>query len=153
MNSGAVIDEMMPHIGRFGYRVSAAGVRLGSIIYMGFGPIYRDRTPSGVLIDNFPAILEFGADEWSVRHNGVEVLGSGFADVKEARATLNKFLVDRNVIKVDVSDSYSNIYLSGNGIIESIVTDDPASGFLYHFRANDGPCWDTVDGITRVTEF
>jgi len=146
----ALIQEIVPHLRRYGCRISAAGISVGSMLYLGFGPPRKVETLSGTTRNDFPAILELGADEWHVVEMSGQILSSDFADIELARQTLADALVGRLVIDIDLSIEKSTLLLDRGGSIISLLSDDQASGFLYYFRADDGPCWDTMDGLTPI---
>ena len=143
---------MYPYLAEYDSRVSYAGVRYGSVLYLSFGNPVRQRATRNICVDVYPVAIEFGADDWSLIHAGKEVLNSDFADVHSVRENLKEWLIGRTVLAVELLGSSSTVTLDDDWVLVSRIDRDPASGFLYSFHVDGGPSWETVDGVSPADE-
>lgn len=144
-------DAILPYTNQYGNGICACGVRYGSVLYMAFGHGLTKPHPGRLSTIEYSFELEVGSDRWVLVKFGNEILDSEFIDIELARDALNASLIGRKILNFDIAQSESIIIFDGNLILNSTITPDPASGFLYSFGPRDGPVWETVDGVLLQT--
>lgn len=146
--SKSLRDAILPHTIIYESRVSACGVRYGSVLYIAFGEGLTKPHLGRASTTQYSVELEVGSDSWVLVNCGDIILDSEFSDIERARDTLNGSLLGRKMLDFEVAQSESTIIFDGNTILKSGIVPEPASGFLYSFQAKDGPTWETIDGVT-----
>lgn len=129
-------------------RIGAAGIRYGSVAYIGFGDGITTPHKKHVPTTNYPVEMEFGADYWQITQSGNLLMDSNFSNVDAARTKLGCLLIGRRVEDLITIGNESRLELDDNITLRSRVTPEPDSGFLYSFHAAGGPTWETVDGVS-----
>lgn len=127
--------------------VTGAGIRYGSVAYLGFGRPKLRKITSRLSGQVYPFELELGADHWEVRAGKSALLCSEFEDVEKARKDLGRALLGSRLRAIDVADKMGTIRFDRQLILLSHISDEPGSGFLYSFHVDSGPSFETVDGI------
>jgi hypothetical protein len=142
-------DAILPYIRRYEGRVSACGVKYGSVMYITFGEGIDTPSVRNLLITVYSATLTFGADDWFLINCGDTILDSEFSDIGQARDLLNNVLIGRKLLDIKIDKNDSVIIFDNDLILKSAITsEEPASGFLHSFYLRDGPIWVTIDGVT-----
>lgn len=141
-------DAILLHTIRYESRVSACGVRYGSVLYIAFGEGLTKPHLGRASTTKYSVELEVGSDSWVLTNYGDIILDSEFSDIERARDTLNGSLLGRKMLDIEVSQSESTITFDGNMKLKSGIVPAPASGFLYSFQAKYGPTWETLNGVT-----
>lgn len=140
--------NIIPYIEKYQRRVSVAGIRYGSLAYLGFGPGTLERITHKSEVMRYPIAIEIGADEWIMTKDGIEIINSDFESVVWAREIMEKYLIGRIFEAIDISSSRSTIYFDDDLRMTSRVqSGEYCSGFLYCFSTKDGQYWDTNNGI------
>jgi hypothetical protein len=140
-------DVIHPRIESAGNRISYAGVRYGSVIYLAFGSPRRDRIVRRI-VDIYPVEIELGADEWQLTRRGELVMDSDFEDVRKARSDLLDWLPGRMVTALVTENGTSRIEMDGGWLLSSQIAPDPASGFTYALAFDGGDGGESLDGLS-----
>src|SRR6266850_718067 len=96
-------DNILPYLKRYGSRVTACGIRYGSVIYLGFGVGVRKTITRTIMAMTYPVEIEFGADEWTLSENTKDVVTSRFRRPERAREELEQYLVGRTVAAIEIT--------------------------------------------------
>ena len=139
---------VLPHLEPYEARISAAGIRYGSVAYIGFGDGVTTPHKTHVPTTSYPVEVEFGADYWEVSQGGNVLMDSSFTNVDAARAKIGSLLIGRRVQGLITIGNESRLELDEDITLRSRVAPEPASGFLYSFHAAGEPTWETVDGVS-----
>ena len=140
-------DLILPYLEEFDCRISASGIRYGSVAYIAFGRAREKPHKGRPSTFHYPVEIEMGSDYWTIERNGEILLDSCFSDVDRAREKL-QVLNGRKLCDIDIQASYGVFELDdGISWISSIIS-RPASGYLYSFQAENGPTWETLDGVS-----
>lgn len=140
-------DLIFPYLSRYGNCVSASGIRYGSVLYIAFGEGISKPHPGRASTTQCPVELEIGSDTWILTNSSDKVVDSGFDDTELTRNTLHSILVGRKVHDLESTPTESIITFGDNLVLRSYIVPEPAAGFLYSFQVENGPAWETVDGV------
>ena len=141
-------DTIFPYLEPYEFRISAAGVRYGSVIYLGFGEGNSRRHANGILITQYPVEIEIGSDNWSLDKNGNPMIDSHFVSIDSARLKLENLLVGVKLVDTKIANKTARMVLDKGLVLQSHIIPMPESGFLYSFQTEDGSVWETIDGKT-----
>jgi hypothetical protein len=146
-SSKSLRDAILPYLSRNGDFISASGIRYGSVLYIAFGEGIFQPHHGRTSTTQYPVELEVGSDTWILTNGSDQVLDSGFDDTETARNTLHNILVGRKVQDLETTKTESKITFDNNLVLRSYIVPEPAAGFLYSFHVENGPVWETIDGI------
>lgn len=138
-------ERIFPWLQQYDFRISAASVRYGSVSYIAFGQA-TEKHYGRFSTTHYSADLQFGADVWELLEGSNVLLDSCFEDITAARELIEARLVGLRVTDIDMLEDHSSVYFDNGLIWRSEISPEPASGFLYTFDVDNGPCWETVDG-------
>jgi len=146
-SSKSLRNAIFPYLSRYGGCVSASGIRYGSVLYIAFGEGVSKPHQGRASTTQYPVELEVGSDAWVLNNGSDQVLDSGFNDTELTRNTLHNVLVGRKVQDLETTQTESIIIFDNNLILRSYIAPEPAAGFLYSFQVENGPAWETIDGV------
>ena len=105
MLSDNLYNLMLPHLKEYKARVTASGIRYGSVAYIAFGQGIITQHKSYLATKSYPVEIEFGADYWSIIQNGRTAIESNFHDIQVTRKKIESLLVDRTIRGIFANDS------------------------------------------------
>jgi hypothetical protein len=139
-------QAILPHLKRYDFIISAAGIRYGSVAYVSFGQGVVEKHSGRADTTRYPCEFEFGSDVWRLIRDGQTLLCSESCAQDLARRIMSESLVGIETLKRE-----SIVRFEKDTFLISEVTSEPASGFLYGFQAEKEPAWETVDGVLLQT--
>jgi hypothetical protein len=134
-----------------GIAITGGGVRYGSVMYLGFGETWTEKSLRGRWdIRRFAVELELGADVWSCSMDGVDYLSSDRPDLSLQRDDIDEMFVGGRLLGALSDDQHFDLSISGGISIRSAIKSDQASGFLLSLSLRHG-FYETLDGQTLAS--
>ena len=127
--------------------VTQSSLRFGSIIYICFGGMHQVIDSRGIA-NNYHAIeIEFGADRWIISDGKNTIGDSNFENRYDIEYILNMNVVGKKFTTI-INDKLKSIFFFDDGsYIESIILENPSSGFLYAVSVNREIVFETYNGF------
>ena len=139
-------SSIMPYLNTYRGRISASGIRYGSVLYVAFGKGISKAHVGRASTTRYPVELEIGSDTWVLTKDNDMILDSQFDNIQEARSEIHNILVGRKMLDIETTQTEGIVTFDANLVLRSCIVPEPGSGFLYSFQVQNGPEWETLDG-------
>jgi hypothetical protein len=138
---------LQSYIDRYDGKISAAGIRYGSVAYIGFGLAFIRTHKQHLDTTHYPIEIEMGTDYWRISKDDAILLESNFTKVDDARKKISNILVDKVVKRIDFGRVIT-IETSDGILIDMEISENPSSGFSLSVDVDGELSWETIDGLS-----
>ena len=139
-------NTVFRYLNTYGFCINTAGIRYGSVLYLGFGESTLYEHKKRPATTRYQAEIEIGSDYWSLERNNSLLIDSSFSDINDTRSVLEDLLVGVKLKDIEITNETARIVMGEELVLQSSISLDPASGFLYSFGVEGGLVWETIDG-------